>query len=109
MKTNKVQFKQQAEFCKFMANPKRLEILFLLKNKEMCVEDIAENMEINIPNVSQHLAVMKNKGIVEVRRDGVKMYYKLSSQKIIQACMIMKELMTEQLNKKSKSLNLKKG
>jgi DNA-binding transcriptional ArsR family regulator len=102
MKTNKDQFKQQAEFCKFMANPKRLEILYLLKDNEMCVEDIAQNMEINIPNVSQHLSVMKKKGIVEVRRDGVKMYYKISNKKIIQACLIMKELMTEQMSKKIK-------
>ena len=102
MKNDKKQFKQQAEFCKFMANPKRLEILYLLKENEMCVEDIAENMGINIPNVSQHLSVMKKKGIVEVRRNGVKMFYKISNKKIIQACMIMKELMTEQMNKNSK-------
>jgi DNA-binding transcriptional ArsR family regulator len=102
MKSDKEQFKLQAEFCKFMANPKRLEILFLLTGREMCVETIACKMAINIPNVSQHLAVMKKKGIVESRRDGVKMYYKLSSGKIIQACLVMKELMNEQLNKRNK-------
>jgi DNA-binding transcriptional ArsR family regulator len=101
MKNDKEQFRKQAEFCKFMANPKRLEILFLLKGGEKCVEDIADEMGIYIPNVSQHLSVMKKKGVVESRRDGVKIYYKLSSEKILQACGIMRELMMEQIQKKN--------
>ena len=101
MKSDKEQFKRQAEFCKFMANAKRLEILYLLKDREVCVEDLADKMELNIPNVSQHLAVMKKKGIVEVRRDGVKMYYKLANQKIMDACSLMKDLMSEQMKIKT--------
>ena len=97
MKSDKDKFKQQAEFCKFMANPKRIEIITLLKDGEMCVEDIAEKMEINIPNVSQHLAVMKKKGIVDVRREGVKMYYRITSDKIFKACLVMEDLMNDQL------------
>ncbi len=98
MKSSREQFKKQAEFCKFMANPKRLEILYHLKDGELCVEDITDKMGINIPNVSQHLAVMKKKGVVDVRRDGVKMYYRLSSRKILQACGIMNDLMEERIN-----------
>ena len=91
----KTKYLQQAEFCKFMANAKRIEIISILKDGEMCVEDIAEIMYINIPNVSQHLAVMKKKGIVASRREGVKIFYRLSSRKIFQACIVMEELMNE--------------
>lgn len=88
-----------AEFCKFMANPKRIEILFLLGGKEMCVEDMASAMEIKVPNLSQHLAVMREKGVVEARREGTKMYYTLTNPKTLQACIVMREAMVEQMEK----------
>jgi len=88
-----------ADFCKFMANPKRIEILFLIGEKEMCVDEIASAMELKVPNISQHLAVMRERGVVEVRRDGNKMYYTISNPKTLQACIIMREAMVEQMEK----------
>lgn len=70
VQSEKELFKLHAEFCKFMANPKRIEILFLLGTQELCVEEIASKMEVKIPNISQHLAVMREKGVVAVRREG---------------------------------------
>lgn len=92
-------FKLHADFCKFMANPKRIEILFLIGEKEMCVEEIATVMGVKVPNISQHLAIMREKGVVEVRRDGNKMYYSISNPKTLQACIIMREAMVEQMEK----------
>ena len=89
-----------ADFCKFMANPKRIEILFLLGIKEMCVDEIASEMQVRVPNISQHLAVMREKGVVEVRREGTKMYYNLVNPKTLQACIIMREAMVEQMEKR---------
>ena len=88
-----------AEFCKFMASPKRIEILFLLGEKEMCVDELAKEMDVKVPNISQHLAVMREKGIVNVRREGTKMYYKIANPKTLQACIIMREAMIEQMQK----------
>ncbi|MBN2851799.1 MAG: winged helix-turn-helix transcriptional regulator [Clostridia bacterium] len=99
MKSDKELFKLHAEFCKFMSNPKRIEILFLLGENEMCVDEIASSMEVKVPNISQHLAVMREKGIVVVRREGTKMYYSLDNPKTLQACMIMREAMVEQMEK----------
>jgi len=98
---NKEIYRLHADFCKFMGNAKRIEIMFVLGNSEKCVEDIAKIMGINIPNVSQHLAIMKEKGVVEVRRDGVKMFYKISNPRTLEACIIMRDLMIEQCNKRS--------
>jgi len=92
-------YKLHADFCKFMANPKRIEILFLLGEKEMCVDEIASTMEVKVPNISQHLTVMREKGVVEVRRDGTKMYYTIANPKTLQACIIMREAMVEQMEK----------
>lgn len=82
-----------------MANPKRIEILFLLGEKEMHVEALAAAMEIKVPNLSQHLAVMREKGVVESRREGNKIFYHLANPKSLQACILMREAMIEQMEK----------
>ena len=97
---NKEIYKMHADFCKFMGSPKRIEILFLLGEGQKCVEELAQLMNINVPNVSQNLSIMKERGIIENRREGTKIYYSLTSPKILDACMIMRDLMIEQLNKK---------
>lgn len=99
MVSHKELYKLHADFCKFMANPKRIEILFLLGEKEMCVDEIASKMNVRVPNISQHLAVMRDRGVVEVRREGTKMYYRLGNPKTLQACIIMRDAMVEQMKK----------
>jgi ArsR family transcriptional regulator len=99
MENQKELYFLHAEFCKFMANPKRIEILFLLGEKEMCVDEIASAMGVKVPNISQHLAVMREKGVVEARREGTKMHYSISNPKTLQACIIMREAMVEQMAK----------
>lgn len=99
MQNDKELYKLHAEFCKFMANPKRIEMLFLLGEQELCVEELATKMDVKIPNISQHLAVMREKGVVTVRREGTKMYYSLDNPKTLQACMIMRDAMVEQMEK----------
>ena len=99
MKSHKELYKLHADFCKFMANPKRIEILFLLGEKELCVEEIATTMDVKVPNISQHLSIMREKGVVEVRREGNKMFYTIANPKTLQACIIMREAMIEQMEK----------
>jgi len=97
MESSKELYDMHAEFCKFMGNAKRIEILFLLGEDELCVEELATRMEVPIPNVSQHLAVMREKGVVASRRAGNKIYYHLSNQKTLQACILMREAMIERV------------
>jgi len=59
------------------ADPIRLAILDLLANGERCVCDIAEHVGAKRPNVSRHLAVLLNAGVVSQRKDGLKMIYRL--------------------------------
>lgn len=90
-------YEMHADFCKFMGSAKRIEILFLLGAEEICVEDIANKMNVPIPNVSQHLAIMRDKGIVASRRAGTKIFYHLANQKTLQACILMREAMIERM------------
>lgn len=98
-------YRLHADFCKFMTNPKRIEILFLLGEQELCVEEITEKMGINIPNVSQHLSIMRQNGVVDTRREGTKIFYKISNPKTLQACLIMREAMMEQMEKNFNLMN----
>lgn len=92
-------YRIHADFCKFMGNAKRIEMLFLLGEDELCVEEIARKMDVPIPNISQHLAIMREKGVVESRRSGTKIYYRLANPKTLQACILMREAMVEQMEK----------
>lgn len=106
MANQKELFIIHADFCKFMANPKRIEILFLLGEKEMCVDEIASAVEVKVPNISQHLAVMREKGVVVARREGNRMYYSIANPKTLQACILIREAMVDQ---KEKQLDMIKG
>jgi len=90
-------YEMHAGFCKFMGNAKRIEILFMLGEEEHCVENMAHKMGVSIPNVSQHLAIMRDKGVVESRRAGTKVYYRLANPKTLQACILMREAMIERM------------
>lgn len=105
MPRDKSIFQLHAEVCKTLANPKRLEILNLLRNKELNVSDLVDLTGLPKANISQHLAVMRRSGILETRRDGLNIYYRISSSKVTQACELMREVLLQQISKKHKILN----
>ncbi len=88
-------FQLHADVCKALAHAKRLEILHILKGKEVSVRDIVMQMGISKANVSQHLAIMRKAGILNTRREGLNAYYRISSPKIARACNLMREVLLE--------------
>lgn len=100
--SEKAVFEMQAEICKTLTNPKRIEILNALKNEEKTVSEIVAALGVSKANVSQHLAVMRHKGILSTRRAGVNIYYRVSNPKVIEACSLMKEVLFEQHAAKKK-------
>ena len=100
-------FELQAEICQTLANPKRLQILSLLKKGELSVGEMVKAMNIAKANLSQHLSVMRQKGILVTRREGTMIYYRLARPKITEACAIMREVLMDSLadqEKLSKSI-----
>jgi len=88
-----------AEMCKVFSNPTRLEILNLLREKELSVTELIVKTKLSQANISQHLSIMKSKGIVASNRKGKNIYYKLTNPKIIKAFDIIREVLTERLKK----------
>ena len=90
-------YELHASICQTLANPKRLEVIDRLRDGEQSVSELAEAMKIGQANLSQHLAVMRHKGIVATRREGLNVYYRLSNPKIIKACDLMRQVLLEHL------------
>ena len=106
MKQNKTLFELQSEVCKTLASPKRLEILNALKEGEKTVTELVDILGVPKANVSQHLAVMRHKGILRTRREGVNIFYSVANAKVIQACILMREVLTEQMQEKSRLIDI---
>ena len=98
-------YEKHAEICKIFSNPVRLEILNLLRHREMSVTELIRRTKLSQANISQHLSIMKSKGIVASNREGKNIYYKLTNPKIIKAFDIIREILTEKLKKNGKSVN----
>jgi ArsR family transcriptional regulator len=102
--TDKSIYEMQAEVCKTLTNPKRIEILNTLQNEEKTVTELVNALGVSKANVSQHLAVMRHKGILTTRRVGVNIYYRVANPKVIEACSLMKEVLFEQHTAKKKAM-----
>ncbi|HUV66682.1 MAG TPA: metalloregulator ArsR/SmtB family transcription factor [Sedimentisphaerales bacterium] len=72
-----------AEVLKAVAHPVRLQIVELLENKEMCVGDIVDALGGKQAITSQQLNMMKDKGVLNCRRDGAKVYYRIENENVI--------------------------
>src|SRR3989344_7850418 len=95
-------YKIHAEMCKVFSNSTRLEILNLLRDNEMSVTELIKKTKLSQANISQHLSIMKSKGIVISNRNGKKIYYKLANPKITKAFDIIREVLLEKLKKNGK-------
>ena len=91
-------FKHQASICKTLADAKRLMILHELRDGEMSVGRLASGLGLPQSNVSQHLAILRERGIVTTRREGTTIYYKLANPKIGEACDLVREVLADQLS-----------
>jgi ArsR family transcriptional regulator len=86
-----------ARVCKGLADPKRLLIINELRDGPRPVGDLAEALGVSQPNVSRHLAVLRDRGFVTTERFGSSVHYALASPKILQAMDLLREFMTEQI------------
>lgn len=72
-------YEARARIAKALAHPSRLMILDALEGREACVCDLTELVGADQSTVSKHLAVLKQAGLVEDRKDGVMVFYKLKA------------------------------
>ena len=90
-------FTLQADICKTLADPKRLMLLHELREGEKSVGQLVANLGLPQGNVSRHLAILRERGVVLTRRQGTSIYYRLADPKIGDACDLVREVLRNQL------------
>jgi ArsR family transcriptional regulator len=89
----------KAELCKTFADAKRLIIINELRQGEITVGELARLLEFPQAVVSRHLAILRDKGVVQYRREGTSVYYSLSDPKIGDACDMVHQILLDQIEK----------
>jgi len=89
----------QADVLKTLASPRRLEILHALASGPMEVGRLAALIGATQPNVSQHLAVLRNAGVVDAEREGREVRYRLADPDVMVACGVMRGVLERRLSR----------
>jgi ArsR family transcriptional regulator len=90
-------FELHAEVCKTLSNPLRLQIISELQDGEKTVSTLTKALRMRQANTSQHLAVLRHKGVLATRKEGPNVYYRIANPKIIKACNLIREVLLEQI------------
>jgi DNA-binding transcriptional ArsR family regulator len=103
-KKKQMLFIKQAEVAAALAHPVRIAILDFLKDGEQCVCDIADYIGSERSNVSRHLAVMVNAGVLEYRKEGLKVIYSLKCPCILEFFSCIVSVLKQQAKENEKLL-----
>jgi ArsR family transcriptional regulator len=82
---------------KAMSHPLRLKILCTLGDQEVSVQEIVDHVGTSQSNISQHLAILRDKGILASRKDANRVYYRVSDTRTLQLVGMMREVFCHQL------------
>ena len=93
-----------AEMCKTISNPRRQAILDTIRDGEMTVSELIKKTGISQANLSQHLAILRSKGVVKTRRDGNNVHYSLSNLKIIKAYDLISEVLEDSATSRDRAI-----
>jgi len=92
-------YKNTSAFFKALAHPTRVKILnFLISQGEICVCHIYEALELEQSNVSQHLKILRDNGILSTRKEGLKVHYSIKEKGIIEIINLTNNIITAQVN-----------
>ncbi|MGQ9632332.1 MAG: ArsR/SmtB family transcription factor [bacterium] len=99
----------KADWLKALAQPVRLRIIELLRGGEKCVCEIAPLLGEEQSNVSRHLAVLRNSGLVAFRKEGVSTYYRVADERVFEILDIVDAILKSSLNRSLESLLSARG
>ena len=103
-KSKQLLFEKQAEIAKAIAHPLRTAIIDFLREGEQCVCDIANYVGSERSNISRHLSVMVKAGVLEYRKEGLKVMYKLKTPCILDFFSCVTDVLRQQAKENEKLL-----
>ena len=86
-----------AEMCKVFSHAKRLELIDILRDKEMSAGELGGRLGLTPANLSQHLTMMKERHILISRKEGNMVYYRIANSRLLEAFDLLREILFEQI------------
>ena len=93
---------QVAEYFSILSEPMRLRILNLLRDGEKCVQELVEATETSQANVSKHLKIMLQAGILTRRAEGTSAYYRVDDELIFELCNLVCERLADRIEQQAR-------
>ena len=90
--SREMEYQKSAVIGRALADPKRLCVLESLADGEVSVSDLSTRVGCQVPNMSQHLAVLRSAGLVSTRRDGNTVYYRLADPRVLEAFRLIQSI-----------------
>jgi len=81
--------------CEGVGDPKRLRLLYLVAERPRNVSELTEMLGVSQPTASHHLRILRDRGLVEARREGTAVYYSLSNPRILEALDMMRTIVAQ--------------
>lgn len=92
MMDHEEQVEMAARALKAISHPLRLKILCVVGDQEVCVQNIVDSVGTSQSNISQHLAILRDKGVLTTRKDANRVYYRVADQRTLQLIVMMREV-----------------
>lgn len=92
----------ESSYLRAIAQPTRLKILYFLRAGEKCQCEIIPRMKEDQSNISRHLTHMRDIGILESRKEGVSVYYKIKDKRVFPLLSLVDEMVKEGIKEKAK-------
>lgn len=89
---NEDQIEQTSRAMKAMSHPLRLKIISVLGDQEVSVQDIVEQVGTSQSNISQHLAIMRDKGVLRTRKDANRVFYRVGDIHTLEVLKMMRKV-----------------
>ncbi len=88
-----------AEMCQVFSHPKRLELINVLRDREMSAGELGQVLGLAPANLSQHLTMMKERRILISRKEGNMVYYRVNDLRFLQAFDLLRTILFDQLRR----------
>ena len=98
-------YRIQSAFCRTFSHPRRLQILSLLADGEMSVGEIAQRLGMSMANVSQHLALMREKGALRARKQGQTVFYRVATPLLLDCLDLLRKALLDTRSREHESLS----
>lgn len=89
-----------AAVCSALSDPKRIAILYALRNSPKNVSQLTELLGLNQATTSRHLKILRDRSLVDTQRDGVHVYYSLADARVIQALDLLRGVLASTLEQR---------